>query len=124
MDRRNSRCAWQSAVRGPECRNRRCAEDHSRWQWYDGSREVSLTKKRLTSFPAITQRMYLWRRLASQQWGRDNEEGLRAHAGDQLAIIERSGRKRLQLELAAPSRAGFRRTGSKASARLVETLFA
>lgn len=49
--------------------------------------------------------MYLWRRLASQQWWRDNEEGLRAHAGDQLAIIERSGRKRLQLELAAPSRA-------------------
>lgn len=49
--------------------------------------------------------MYLWRRRASQQWWSDNEKKLRVAAGDQLAIIDEAGRKRLQLEVAAPSRA-------------------
>ncbi len=49
--------------------------------------------------------MYLWRRPASQKWWSDNEERLRAGAGDRLAIIEEAGRKRLQLEIASPSRA-------------------
>jgi ribosomal protein L11 methyltransferase len=48
--------------------------------------------------------MYLWRRRTSQQWWSDNEEELRARAGDQLATIETSGRKRLQLEFASHSR--------------------
>jgi ribosomal protein L11 methyltransferase len=49
--------------------------------------------------------MYLWRRRASQQWWSDNEKELRAAAGDRLAIIDEAGRKRLQLEIAASSRA-------------------
>ena len=49
--------------------------------------------------------MYLWRRPASQQWWSDNESGMRAAAGDRLAIIEQAGRKRLQLEVASITRA-------------------
>lgn len=49
--------------------------------------------------------MYLWRRVASQRWLRENETDLRARAGNQLAIIERPSRKRLQLEVASRSRA-------------------
>ena len=52
--------------------------------------------------------MYLWRRSASQKWFRDNETHLRVLAGDQLAIIEQPNRKRLQLEIAAKSRAELR----------------
>jgi ribosomal protein L11 methyltransferase len=48
--------------------------------------------------------MYLWRRPASQKWWSNNEDRLRARAGDRLAIIEEAGRKRLQLEIASPSR--------------------
>ena len=49
--------------------------------------------------------MYLWRRLASQQWRNDNKVRLRARTGDRLTIIERSGQKRLQLEVASRFRA-------------------
>jgi ribosomal protein L11 methyltransferase len=49
--------------------------------------------------------MYLWRRPASQKWWSDNEERLRAGAGDRLAITEEAGRKRLQLEVGSASRA-------------------
>src|SRR5256885_3319396 len=48
--------------------------------------------------------MYLWRRPASQKWWSNNEERLRADAGDRLAIIEEAGRKRLQLEVSSKSR--------------------
>jgi ribosomal protein L11 methyltransferase len=47
--------------------------------------------------------MYLWRRTASQKWWSNNEERLRASAGDRLAIIEEAGRKRLQLEVTSGS---------------------
>jgi ribosomal protein L11 methyltransferase len=53
--------------------------------------------------------MYLWRRPASQKWWSDNEDRLRAGAGDRLAIIEEAGRTRLQLEIASPSRAEMQR---------------
>jgi ribosomal protein L11 methyltransferase len=49
--------------------------------------------------------VYLWRRSATERWWRDNELALRGAAQEQLAIIERPSRKRLQLELAAKSRA-------------------
>ena len=65
-------------------------------------------KQRLTGLAARTQRMYLWRKSASQKWFRFNEAQLRGLAGDQLVIIERSDRKRLQLEIAAKSRAELR----------------
>jgi ribosomal protein L11 methyltransferase len=45
--------------------------------------------------------MYLWRRLASQKWRSDNENELRAIAGNRLAIIEEAGRKRLRFEVAS-----------------------
>src|SRR5205085_336523 len=48
--------------------------------------------------------MYLWRRSASPRWLNANEDDLRALAGDRLAIIEWSNRKRLQLEAAWQSR--------------------
>src|SRR5437868_11478330 len=48
--------------------------------------------------------MYLWRRLASQKWWNDSEKELRAIAGNELTIIERPGRKQLQLEVASSSR--------------------
>lgn len=53
--------------------------------------------------------MYLWRRPASQKWWSDNEERLRAGAGDRLAIIDEVGRKRLELQVAAPTRAELER---------------
>ena len=49
--------------------------------------------------------MYLWRRSATQKWLRENEAELRAIAGDQVAIIERPNRKRLQIEAASESQA-------------------
>jgi ribosomal protein L11 methyltransferase len=52
--------------------------------------------------------MYLWRRSVRQKWFGDNETRLRVFAGDQLAVIERTNRKRLQLEIAARSRAELR----------------
>src|ERR1041385_4209306 len=47
--------------------------------------------------------MYLWRKLADRWWLAANETALRAFAGNQLAIIERPPRKRLQIELASKS---------------------
>jgi ribosomal protein L11 methyltransferase len=49
--------------------------------------------------------MYLWRRSASRTWLIDNEDAIRTFAGDQLAVIERPERKRVQLEVASKSRA-------------------
>jgi len=45
--------------------------------------------------------MYLWQRLASQKWRSDNENELRAIAGNRVAIIEEAGRKKLRFEVAA-----------------------
>ena len=50
--------------------------------------------------------MYLWRRLASQKWWGDNQDRVRALAGNGLAIIERRDRKQLQLEVTSQSRRG------------------
>jgi ribosomal protein L11 methyltransferase len=47
--------------------------------------------------------MYLWRKLADRWWLAANETALRAFAGNQLAIIERPPRKRLQIELGSKS---------------------
>lgn len=49
--------------------------------------------------------MYLWRRLASRDWLIANEKSLRSQAGDQLAIVERPTRKRLELEVTCKSAA-------------------
>lgn len=48
--------------------------------------------------------MYLWRRSASAKWFDENEARLRALAGDQLTVIDRPNRKRLQIEVASKSR--------------------
>src|SRR2546421_12998093 len=65
----------------------------------------SFIEARLTGFHSATQRMYLWRRSASQRWFNDNEEHLGAIAGDRLAIIERANQKRIRIEVASESRA-------------------
>jgi ribosomal protein L11 methyltransferase len=57
--------------------------------------------------------MFLWRRLAFPQWWIDNEEALRSRAGDQLAVIQRPGGKRLQLEVASESRTALRNLSAK-----------
>src|SRR5436190_9331641 len=65
----------------------------------------NLTEASLTGFHSATQRMYLWRRSASQRWFSDNEERLGALAGDRLTIIERPNQKRFRIEVASKSRA-------------------
>src|SRR6266567_2337180 len=67
--------------------------------------------------------MYLWRRLASQKWWNDSEKELRAIAGNELAIIERPGRKQLQLEVASSSRTELQSLATQFRGR-VETLSA
>jgi ribosomal protein L11 methyltransferase len=57
--------------------------------------------------------MYLWRRLAGREWLIANEEKLRSLAGDQLAIVERLTRKRLEIEVACKSAAQGRRLVTK-----------
>lgn len=49
--------------------------------------------------------MYLWRRSATEKWSNKNEAKLRALTGDGLVVIQRSNRKRLQLEVASNHRA-------------------
>jgi len=62
--------------------------------------------------------MYLWRRSATQKWLSENEDKLRAIAGDQVAIIERLNRKRLLVEVASESRAQLRRLAQEFGGRI------
>ncbi len=65
--------------------------------------------------------MYLWQKSASAQWLSDNQESLRAFAGERLAIIEKPNRKRLQLEVASNSRTELQRLAEKLGGR-IETI--
>jgi ribosomal protein L11 methyltransferase len=47
--------------------------------------------------------MYLWRKLADPRWLSAHQRILIAHSGEQLVVIARPGRKRLQLEIACRS---------------------
>jgi ribosomal protein L11 methyltransferase len=62
--------------------------------------------------------MYLWRRLATPHWWTDNEEALRAIAGNRLAVIERPDRKRIELEVASRSHAKLQTLGRKFGGRV------
>lgn len=62
--------------------------------------------------------MYLWRRWASQQWLIDSEAAVRLLAGDQLAVIERPDRKRVQLEVSSESRAALQEIKKKFRGRI------
>lgn len=62
--------------------------------------------------------MYLWRRRATEVWWNDNEEALRAIAGNQLAVIERPDRKRIELEVASRSRTQLQALGREFSGRV------
>jgi ribosomal protein L11 methyltransferase len=62
--------------------------------------------------------MYLWRRWASQKWWSENETKLRTVAGDDLAVIEKTGRKRLQLEAASSSRGRLQNLKKKFGGRI------
>ena len=44
--------------------------------------------------------MYLWRKTAELHWVEAHEDLLQAHAHGQLVIVQRPGRKRLELEIA------------------------
>ncbi|HST31512.1 MAG TPA: 50S ribosomal protein L11 methyltransferase [Chthoniobacterales bacterium] len=48
--------------------------------------------------------MYLWRRRAGRKWLNENEEELRAIAGNALAVIEQPNREPLHLEFASNQR--------------------
>ena len=48
--------------------------------------------------------MYLWRRTAKTHWVEAHQDLLQAHAHGQLVIVQRHGRKRLELEIACASR--------------------
>ena len=43
--------------------------------------------------------MFLWRKLAGQAWVKAHRGGLEAHAPGQLVIVQKAGRKRLELEV-------------------------
>ena len=62
--------------------------------------------------------MYLWRKSATPRWLSDNENKLRTRTGDQLAVIERADRKRLQLEVASRSRAELQRLVNQFGGRI------
>ena len=64
--------------------------------------------------------MYLWRQQASRKWWSDHEEELFGAAGDRLAVIEQAGRKRLQLEVASPSRAGLQSLAKEFGGRILK----
>jgi ribosomal protein L11 methyltransferase len=48
--------------------------------------------------------MYLWQRLAAVSWWSQNEQKVRTEGANDLAIIERSGRKRVILEISCRTR--------------------
>jgi ribosomal protein L11 methyltransferase len=49
--------------------------------------------------------MYIWRRSAGTDWWNRNEGAIISIASNQIAVIERPNRKRLQIEVSAESRA-------------------
>jgi ribosomal protein L11 methyltransferase len=49
--------------------------------------------------------MYLWQRLAAVSWWARTEDEIQIEAGNDLAVIERPGRKRLILEISCRTRA-------------------
>jgi ribosomal protein L11 methyltransferase len=62
--------------------------------------------------------MYLWRKLADRSWLSIHEEALRSVAGNQLAIIDRVDRKRLQLEIASNSRRELEKVAKQFGGRI------
>jgi ribosomal protein L11 methyltransferase len=64
--------------------------------------------------------MYLWRKRATAKWWIDNETPLRVRAGIKLAVIERSDRKRLQIEAASQSQSQLRELEKKFGGRVTK----
>jgi ribosomal protein L11 methyltransferase len=64
--------------------------------------------------------MYLWRKRATAKWWIDNETPLRVRAGIQLTVIQRSDRKRLQIEVASQSQSQLRELEKKFGGRITE----
>jgi ribosomal protein L11 methyltransferase len=64
--------------------------------------------------------MYLWRKRATAKWWIDNETPLRVRAGLKLAVIERSDRKRLQIEVAAQSQHQLRALAKEFGGRVTK----
>jgi ribosomal protein L11 methyltransferase len=48
--------------------------------------------------------MFVWRKFAEHHWVEAHQDLLQAHAYGQLVVVQRLGRKRLQLEIACASR--------------------
>jgi ribosomal protein L11 methyltransferase len=62
--------------------------------------------------------MYLWRKSANPRWLSANESELRTFAGDELVLVERPNRKRLQLEVASKSRVKLQNLARKFGGRV------
>jgi ribosomal protein L11 methyltransferase len=59
--------------------------------------------------------MYLWRRLATRQWWRQHQDFFAANFGEKLAVIERTDRKRLQIEVICNSPRALEKLGGRAN---------
>src|SRR5215475_13381467 len=66
------------------------------------------TSRVRASSPAPTFRVYLWRRTAEPQWVKAHEHRLQVRPRCDLVIVQRPGRKRLQLEIICRSRSAAR----------------
>lgn len=64
--------------------------------------------------------MYLWQRLATPDWWNANELRVRDEAGNNLAIIERPGRKQLVVEVSCKSQAQVSRLRREFGGRIVK----
>ena len=62
--------------------------------------------------------MYLWRRRATQLWWNDNEQALREMGGNRLVVIESPYRKRIEIEVASPSRGELQRLCTEFGGRI------
>jgi len=62
--------------------------------------------------------MYLWRRSVDETWWSKNGDKLNGLAGDLLAIIEQSNRKRLHLEVASKSETELERVAAQFGRRV------
>jgi ribosomal protein L11 methyltransferase len=64
--------------------------------------------------------MYLWQRLAAPSWWVTNENEIRAEAGNDLAIIQRPGRKRLTLGISCHSRTRGKQLQQRFGGRVIQ----
>src|SRR3954468_13372392 len=63
--------------------------------------------------------MYLWQRLALPKWWKANEDNIRLSGGNDLAVIETPGRKRLTIEIPCSRRSAAVRLQRRFGGRVI-----